>query len=140
MLCLGLLTVPRIAQERQKLGDKPKPAQPAQEQKEQEPPEEDEDLKPKEYSFNPLQASKELKTGDFYFKKGNYKAAARRYREATRWDPTSAQAFLRLGEASEKLHDQNGAQEAYSKYLEIAPDTKDAERIRKKVQAADKHR
>ena len=140
MLCLGLLTVPGIAQERQKLGDTPKPAQPAQEQKEQEPPEEDEDLKPKEYSFNPLQASKELKTGDFYFEKGNYKAAARRYREATRWDPTAAPAFLRLGEAEEKLHNQNGAQEAYTKYLELAPDTKDAERVRKKVQAADKHR
>jgi predicted Zn-dependent protease len=122
-----------MAQERQKLGDKPKQTQPAQEQKEQEPPEEDEDLKPKEYSFNPLQSAKELKTGDFYFKKGNYKAAARRYREATRWDPTAAQGFLKLGEAEEKLHDQNGAQEAYAKYLELAPDSKDADRIRKKI-------
>ncbi|HEY7210958.1 MAG TPA: tetratricopeptide repeat protein [Bryobacteraceae bacterium] len=133
VLSLGLIAVPGMAQERQKLGDKPKQTQPAQEQKEQEPPEEDEDLKPKEYSFNPLQSAKELKTGDFYFKKGNYKAAARRYREATRWDPTAAQGFLKLGEAEEKLHDQNGAQEAYAKYLELAPDSKDADRIRKKI-------
>jgi tetratricopeptide (TPR) repeat protein len=99
----------------------------------QEPPEEDEDLKPKEYSFNPLQATKELKVGDFYFKKGSYKAAARRFREATRWDPTSAHAFLRLGEAEEKLHDQKSARKAYAKYLELAPDAKDAEQIRKKL-------
>ena len=35
--------------------------------KEQAPPEEDETLQPrKEYAFNPLQAEKEVKTGQFY--------------------------------------------------------------------------
>jgi hypothetical protein len=38
----------------------------------QEPEEEDESLKPKEYSFNPLQAEKEVRVGNFYFKKGSY--------------------------------------------------------------------
>jgi tetratricopeptide (TPR) repeat protein len=99
----------------------------------QEPPEEDEDLKPKQYSFNPLQSAKEMKVGDFYFKKGSYKGAARRYREATRWDPTSAHAFLRLGEAEEKLNDEKAAREAYSKYLQLQPTGKDAEHIRKKL-------
>ena len=32
------------------------------------PPEEDESLIPKEYSFNPLQASKELRVGNYYLK------------------------------------------------------------------------
>ncbi len=133
LLGAALLAFPGVAQERQKLGDTPAQTTRPQEQKEQEPPEEDEELKPKEYSFNPLQATRELKTGDFYFKKGNYKAAARRFREATRWDPTSAHAFLRLGEAEEKLHDAKAAQEAYAKYLELDPEAKDAERIRKKL-------
>jgi tetratricopeptide (TPR) repeat protein len=132
-LGVAALALPAIAQQRQKLGDKPAQTPPQQQPKEQEPPEEDEELKPQEYSFNPLQAAKELKTGEFYFKKGNYKAAARRFREATRWDPTSAQAFLRLGEAEEKLHDLKAAQEAYAKYLELNPDAKDAHRIRKKL-------
>ena len=66
--------------------------------KEEEPPEEDVSLKPKEYSFNPLQASKELRIGEYYFKKKNYRAAASRFREATHWNPSFADAFLRLAE------------------------------------------
>lgn len=100
----------------------------------QEPPEEDESLRPKEYGFNPLQASKEIKIGAFYFKKGSFKAAARRFEEATKWDPTAAEAFLRLGEAKEKLKDAEGAKEAYRKYLELAPEAKSAAAIRKKLE------
>ncbi len=116
-----------------KLKDRKQQSQRDQQQKEQEPPEEDGGLKEKEYSFNPLQAQKELTAGGFYFKKGNYKAAARRYRDATRWDPTSAAAFLRLAQSEEKLKDAAAAREAYAKYLELAPDSKDAEAIRKKI-------
>jgi hypothetical protein len=42
---------------------------------EQAPPEEDESLVPKEYSFNPLQASKEMRIGNYYFKRGKFRAA-----------------------------------------------------------------
>src|SRR6266571_1904538 len=86
-----------------------KPVQP----QEQAPPEEDESLVPKEYSFNPLQAAKELKVGNYYFKQGKYRAASLRFLEATRWDGTLVEAFLRLGEAREKQHDRKGAAEAY---------------------------
>src|SRR5450631_1397946 len=58
-----------------KLKDRKKQQQLEQQQREQEPPEEDAGLKEKEYSFNPLQAQKELTAGGFYYKKGNYKAA-----------------------------------------------------------------
>jgi tetratricopeptide (TPR) repeat protein len=101
--------------------------------KEVEPPEEDESLLPKEYTLNPLESSRNITAGNFYFKKGNYRAAAKRYLEATRWDPGSAEAFLRLGEADEKLKDLSGAREAYSKYLELAHDAKNAEAIKKKI-------
>src|SRR5262249_7933601 len=100
---------------------------------EQEPPEEDTSLAPKEYSFNPLQASKELKIGNYYFKKGSYRAAAQRFTEATRWDGTLAEAYLRLAETREKLHDRKAAAEAYTKYLEIAPDAKDAPEVKKRL-------
>jgi tetratricopeptide (TPR) repeat protein len=100
----------------------------------QEPPEEDENLKPKtDYSFNPLQATKEIQIGNFYFKKGSYRAAAQRFREATRWNAGDAEAWLRLAEASEKMKDPKGAKEAYAKYLELAPDAKNASQIRKKI-------
>ncbi len=100
---------------------------------EQEPPEEDESVKPKEYAFNPLQASKELQIGNFYFKKGSYRAAAQRFREATRWNAGLADAWLRLGEAEEKLKDAKAAREAYAKYLELSPDAKNATEIRNKI-------
>lgn len=112
-----------------KRSDQPKP----QQQQEQEPPEEDESLAPKTYSFNPLEAEKDLKVGLYYFKKGNYKASASRFREATLWNPTYAEAFLRLGESEEKLKDKKAADEAYSKYLALAPDAKESEGVKKKL-------
>ncbi len=104
-----------------------------QKKDEQAPPEEDEALVPKEYSFNPLQASKELKVGNYYFKQGKYRAASLRFLEAARWDGTLVEAFLRLGEAREKQHDRKGAAEAYAKYLELAPDAKDAADVKRRL-------
>src|ERR1043166_9396784 len=89
--------------------------------KEAEPPEEDEAAKPTDYAFNPLQAEKELKVGEFYMKKGSYGAAVARFIEATKWNPTLAEAYLKLGEAAEKYKDLKAAKEAYTKYLALAP-------------------
>jgi tetratricopeptide (TPR) repeat protein len=108
-----------------------RPAKPA----EQEPPEEDEALKPEEFSLNPLEAQRNITAGDFYFKtKKNFHAAARRYLRATKWDPGSSEAFLKLGESDEKLNDRAAAREAYEKYLELAPAAKNADTIRKKIE------
>jgi tetratricopeptide (TPR) repeat protein len=100
---------------------------------EAEPPEEDDSAKPKEYAFNPLQAEKELQVGEFYMKKGSYEAAVKRFTEATRWNPSLAEAYLRLGEAEEKFKDRKAAKDAYAKYLELAPDAKKAGEIKKKL-------
>ena len=119
----------------------------AQEKKPQyeEPPEEDRSLsKETEYSFNPLQASKEFQVGQFYWKKGSYRAAAGRFEAATKWNPSFADAFLRLGETREKLADielqeteknlmLEAAAEAYKKYLELTPDSDKAKPVRKKL-------
>ena len=102
--------------------------------KEQVPPEEDTAIAPTEYSFNPLQAEKDLKVGNYYWKLGKYRAAELRFREATRWNEGYGEAWLRLGEAAEKLKDPKEAREAYSKYLEVASDAKNAGEIRKKLE------
>ena len=107
---------------------------PPQTQQAPEPPEEDESLAPKAYALNPVQSKKEITAGDYYFKKSNYSAASRRYLEATRWDPGSAEAFFKLGEAREKLHDYPSAREAYSKYLELGDDAKEKDAVRKKME------
>jgi tetratricopeptide (TPR) repeat protein len=102
--------------------------------KEEVPKEEDENLGTKEYSFNPLQAEKEVRVGEYYFKKGSYRAAALRFREATKWNQGYGEAWLRLGETAEKQKDAKTVKEAYAKYLEVAPDAKDAAEIRKKLE------
>jgi tetratricopeptide (TPR) repeat protein len=103
--------------------------------KEEVPKEEDESLSStnKDYAFNPLQAEKEVIVGNYYFKKGSYRAAANRFREATRWNQGYGEAWLRLGEAAEKQKDSKTAKEAFAKYLEISPDAKDATEVRKKL-------
>ena len=98
-----------------------------------EPPEEDESLAPKIYALNPVQAKKEITAGDYYFKKPNYSAAAKRYLEATRWDPGSAEAWRKLGETREKLREYGAAREAYLKYIELAEDPKEKDALRKKI-------
>jgi len=107
---------------------------PAKEEKETLPPEEDTSIAVKSYAFNPVQAQKEVRTGNYYFKKGSYRAAAGRFAEATRWNGSDPEAWLRLGETEEKLKDPKAAREAYSKYLELASDAKNAEEIRKKLE------
>ena len=107
---------------------------PSKEEKETLPPEEDASIAVKSYAFNPVQAQKEVRTGNYYFKKGSYRAAAGRFAEATRWNGADPEAWLRLGETEEKLKDQKAAREAYSKYLELASDAKNAEEIRKKLE------
>ena len=98
------------------------------------PPEEDKSIAVKEYAFNPIQAMKEIRTGNYYYKKGAYRAAAGRFEEATKWNNGEPEAWLRLGEAEEKLKDTKAATKAYEKYLELASDAKNAEEIRKKLE------
>jgi Tfp pilus assembly protein PilF len=101
----------------------------------QEPPEEDVNPQAvKEYTFNPLQATKEIKVGNYYLKKGSHRAAARRFEEALKWDPNSAEAYLRLGDARTKLGDTTAARAAYEKFLELDPESKEASSVRKKME------
>jgi len=112
---------------------RPKPAAPTS-GKQEVPPEEDKQTATQDYAFNPLQAQKEVQTGNFYFKKGSYRAAMLRFQEATKWNDGYGEAWLRLGEAAQKLKDPKAAKEAYAKYLEIEPDARNAAEIRKKVE------
>jgi outer membrane protein assembly factor BamD (BamD/ComL family) len=107
----------------------------AQEQKQKaaEPPEEDQALVTKEYSFNPLQAQKELQVGNYYFKTGNHRAALGRFREASKWNENYAEAYLRMSEAYDKLKDLAEARKALGKYIELEPNGKQAEQVRKRL-------
>ena len=102
---------------------------------EQLPPDEDKATpQPKQYAFNPVQSKKEAEVGEFYFKKGDYRAAAGRFTEATKWNAGNAEAWLRLGDAQERMKDAKAAQAAYEKYLQLAPEAKNAPEVRKKLE------
>ncbi|MEQ1886255.1 MAG: tetratricopeptide repeat protein [Bryobacteraceae bacterium] len=128
VLFLGLLLLWPLA------AQSTRPAAPPANIAEEEPPEEDPDLKPKVYEFNPLEANRNVTAGNFYYKKGNYRAAMRRFEEATKWDPTSGDALLKLAATGEKLHDFGAARDAYAKYLALEPDAKAAAAVRKKME------
>jgi len=97
------------------------------------PPDEDKSTVKEQYSFNPLQSKKNVTVGEFYFKKGDFKAAVLRFREATKWNEGNAEAWLRLGDAEEKMKDSKAAHEAWEKYLQLAPEAKNAPEVRKKL-------
>ena len=99
--------------------------------KEEVPPEEDTSLAKDDYSFNPLQSKRDVEVGDLYRKKGNWVAAARRYQTATLRNDGNTEAWLKLAEARHKLHDPKGTKDAYNKYLELDPDSKTAQEVRK---------
>jgi tetratricopeptide (TPR) repeat protein len=132
LLALFWIVAGLVVGAQQKPVQPPKPP-PVKDQDVVEPPEEDESLKPRVYSFNPLEAQKDVMVGNQQFKAGHFKAAAKRFEEATKYDPAYAEAYLRLGETMEKLRDKKGYKAAYGKYLELKPDSKSASSIRKKI-------
>lgn len=108
--------------------------QPATSDKEAVPPEEDTEVANEEFSFNPLQSKHEIERGDFYAKtRKDYRAAAARYVRATKYNDGNSEAWLKLGEAEEKLHDPKAAKDAYDKYLSIEPDGKKAGEVKKRL-------
>jgi tetratricopeptide (TPR) repeat protein len=130
LLAIGIAAAQQPAQkkletERQK---------PATSPKEEIPPEEDTALTTTEYSFNPLQSTKDVGVGDQYYKRKRYRSAEMRYTSATKWNDGNAEAWLKLGEVAERLKDTDKAKQAYQKYLELASDARNAGDIRKKIQ------
>jgi tetratricopeptide (TPR) repeat protein len=71
--------------------------------------------------WNPHQADKDVEVGLYYFKRKNYIAAERRFRDALYWQDNHAEACYRLGRALEKLNQPDEARDYYRKYLKILP-------------------
>ncbi len=71
-------------------------------------------------------ASKSVEIGDFYLRRGRYKAALSRFQEALKTDQHYAPAYRELGKAYEKMGSWQKALDAYRKYLDELPSAKDA--------------
>jgi tetratricopeptide (TPR) repeat protein len=100
----------------------------------QDAPSELSDAKP----YLPPSPKKSVEIGDFYFKRKKYSAALSRYREATEDDPNYAPAYLGLGRVYEKIGLKQKALEAYRKYLDALPSSKQAEEAKDANQAIDR--
>jgi tetratricopeptide (TPR) repeat protein len=97
------------------------------------PPEEDESVAPEKFALDPLESDRNLKVGDYYWHKGKYRAALGRYERATKYNPSSAEAFFKVGEAEQKLKNQDAAKIAFQRVIQLAPDSKLAHDARKKL-------
>lgn len=73
------------------------------------------------HAYDPHKAAKDIEVGDFYFKRGNYKAAEARYEDALDWKPNDAIATFRLAQSEEKLGKKDDALKNYQEYLKILP-------------------
>lgn len=99
----------------------------------EEPPEEDESLIPEKFVLNPLESERNVRVGNYYWHKGKFRAAVGRYERATRYNPSSVEAFYKLGEAQEKLKNVDAARSAFQKVIQLAPDSKMARDAKKKL-------
>jgi len=84
--------------------------------------------------WNPHKAMKNVEVGDYYFKRGNYRAAISRYREALEWKPKDAIATFKLAQALDKTDQKSEAAEQYQAYLKILPHGINAEDCKKALE------
>ncbi|MGA9354683.1 MAG: tetratricopeptide repeat protein [Terriglobales bacterium] len=74
------------------------------------------------HPWNPYKAGKDIQVGDFYFKRGNFKGALERYKDALYYKQGDAVATFRVGECQEKLGNRAEARKFFEQYLKILPE------------------
>ena len=129
-LCLGFLILPAIAGASQ--SRRPELIR-----------EEDEakaagEMEPAVKEPDPIQSDKNLKVGDFYYKKKNYAAAIGRYLEEIEFQPDSARAYDALARAYEKNDEHEKAAAAYKEFLEKYPSSPRSKEFRDKLARLEK--
>jgi tetratricopeptide (TPR) repeat protein len=71
--------------------------------------------------WSPYKANNDVEIGTFYMKRGNYKAAEARFRDALEWQDNNAIATYRLATLLEKEKRPDEARIYYQSYLKILP-------------------
>ena len=93
----------------------------------------DEEEATKEKPFNPMEADRVLKVGDYYFKRKNYDAAIQRYMEALEYQPNRFDAYEALGRAYEKQGAREKALRVYLDFLQKYPEAPRAKEFKEKA-------
>ena len=95
---------------------------PAQQQEEKAPREAADESTP----YVPPPAWKSVEIGNFYLRRKKIQGALSRFQEAAKTDPHYAPAYLGLGKVYEKMGLRQKALDAYRRYLDELPSTKEA--------------
>ncbi len=90
--------------------------------------------------YTPPGPTKSVEIGNFYLKRGKFKAAVSRFQEAIETRSDYAPAYLGLGKAYEKMGMKQKALAAYQQYLDLLPSDKDAENAKDVHRAMDRLR
>jgi outer membrane protein assembly factor BamD (BamD/ComL family) len=88
---------------------------------------------------DPLLCEKNIKVGDFYYKKKNYVAAIRRYLDAIEYQTNSVKAYESLARAYEKNDEPAKAIAAYKQFIENNPDSPKVPEFRAKLEKLEKN-
>lgn len=87
--------------------------------------------KPKD--FNPLEAERNFRVGDFYFKRKNYGAAAQRYLEAIEYQPNLVKAYEALAKAYERKGETEKARRVYVDFIQRNPESPKASEFQSRL-------
>jgi tetratricopeptide (TPR) repeat protein len=88
---------------------------------------------------DPLLCEKNIKIGDFYYKKKNYVAAIRRYLDAIEYQTNSVRAYESLARAYEKNEEPDKAIAAYKQFIDNNPDSPKLPEFRAKLARLEKN-
>jgi tetratricopeptide (TPR) repeat protein len=99
---------------------------------------EEKDSAPEVKEPDPLLCEKNIRIGDFYFKKKNYDGAIGRYLEAIEYQRDSARAYESLARAYEKKKDLDKAIAAYQRFIKENPDSPKSAEFRAKLEKLEK--
>ena len=92
----------------------------------------------KEKVYNPMEAERIVKIGDFYYKRKNYAAAIQRYIEALQYQPNRVEAYEALGRTYEKTGDTTKAVEIYKDFVSKNPDSPKTPEFKSKIAKIEK--
>lgn len=90
------------------------------------------------FHLDPNEAEFANNVGFAWYRAGKVQDSVLWFQQAVSLDPMRAVAYLNLGDAYGKLNNNAGARRAYTKYLELAPSSKSAPDVKKKLDALPK--
>ncbi len=82
---------------------------------------------------DPIEAERNIRVGDFYFKRKNYKAARERYRDAVKYSPRRPAPYSKLVRVLERMEEFGEAVEVCRQFIETNPQAPQVNRFQSRI-------